>query len=273
MQGQVVPHLFFALHSKIRTEADPPDLAGGHLFQGTTSSVQRMSQYTVQKGDTIAQVTRNLQTDWKTLRSQNPGAVGKSSKNGNWFLREGATVKVDQQNFSNILHDVKQTAADAAATKTADVDTTDDTVYTVKAGDTLWDLAVNKFHVNLDDLIKDNAITDPNSLQIGQKLKIEKPVELPSDEVTASWYGKGFHGKPMANGQPYNMYANTIAHKDLPLGTEVELNNPQTGESTTAVVTDRGPFIKGRDVDLSYGLARKLSLLEDGIGTLIMKVL
>jgi rare lipoprotein A len=234
-----------------------------------------MTQYTVQKGDTIAQVTRNLHVDWKTLRSQNPSAVGKSSKNGNWFLREGATVKVDQQNFSSVLHDAKQTATDTAATKTADTGTgtAGDMVYTVKAGDTLWDLAVNKFHVDLDDLIKDNAITDPNSLQIGQKLQIEKPAELPADEVTASWYGKNFHGKPMANGQPYNMYANTIAHKDLPLGTEVELNNPETGESTTAVVTDRGPFVKGRDVDLSYGLARKLSLLEDGIGKLIMKVL
>lgn len=235
-----------------------------------------MSQYTVQKGDTIAQVTQNLHVDWKTLRSQNPGAVGRSSKNGNWFLREGATVKVDQhdqQKFSTILHDAKQTVTDSSATKTAETGTAGDTVYTVKAGDTLWDLAVNKFHVDLDDLIKDNAITDPNSLQIGQKLQIGKPAELPADEVTASWYGKSFHGKPMANGQPYNMYANTIAHKDLPLGTEVELNNPETGESTTAVVTDRGPFVKGRDVDLSYGLARKLSLLEDGIGKLIMKVL
>jgi rare lipoprotein A len=77
----------------------------------------------------------------------------------------------------------------------------------------------------------------------------------------------------MANGDPYNMYANTIAHKDLPLGTKVELNNPRTGQTTTAVVTDRGPYVMGRDVDLSYGLARKLSLVQEGVDTLVMKVL
>jgi rare lipoprotein A len=51
------------------------------------------------------------------------------------------------------------------------------------------------------------------------------------------------------------MHANTIAHKELPLGTRVELKNPRTGQTASAVVTDRGPFIEGRDIDLSYGLA------------------
>lgn len=235
-----------------------------------------MSQYTVQRGDTIAQVTQRLQTDWKTLRSQNPEAIGKSQKNGNWFLREGATVKADQKSFAAVLGEAESASA-AAKTSQESAQAETATDYTVQAGDTLWDLAVNKFHVNLQDLVKDNDIADPDVIQIGQKLKIGKAAvataAMPEGEVTASWYGKNFHGKPMANGQPYNMYANTIAHKDLPLGTEVELNNPRTGESTTAVVTDRGPYIEGRDVDLSYGLARKLSLLEGGIGTLIMKIL
>ncbi|MDP3479747.1 MAG: septal ring lytic transglycosylase RlpA family protein [Desulfoprunum sp.] len=231
-----------------------------------------MSQYTVQRGDTIAQVSQRLQTDWKTLRSRNPEAIGKSQKNGNWFLREGATVKVDQKSFAAVLEEAK--SPPAIATTSQDKATTEQqSDYTVQAGDTLWDLAVNKFHVNLQDLIKDNDIKDPDSIQIGQQLKIRKGTVPSEDKVTASWYGKDFHGKAMANGKPYNMFANTIAHKDLPLGTEVELNNPRTGESTTAVVTDRGPYIKGRDVDLSYGLARKLSLLEGGIGTLVMKIL
>lgn len=235
-----------------------------------------MSEYTVQKGDTIARVIQNLQTDWQTLRRQNPEAVGRSSTNGNWFLREGMSVKVSGQGFSNVLDEARQTASSTATGQdTAPSAASDATgnVYTVKAGDTLWDLAINTFHVNLDDLINDNNISNPDLIQVGQQLKIRETVQLPSSEVTASWYGKGFHGKPMANGKPFNMYANTIAHKELPLGTEVELNNPQTGTSIKAVVTDRGPFIEGRDVDLSYGLARKLSLLEDGIGKLIMKVL
>lgn len=231
-----------------------------------------MSQYTVQRGDTIAHVTQKLQTDWQTLRNQNPKAIGKSRINGNWFLREGAEVSINAKNFATTLGEAKESVT-AAKSSPENARTTSQSEYTVKAGDTLWGLAVNTFHVNLQDLIRDNGIENPNVLQIGQKLTIDKPAVTGEDEVTASWYGKNFHGKPMANGRPYNMFANTIAHKELPLGTEVELNNPRTGESTKAVVTDRGPYIEGRDVDLSYGLARKLSLLENGIGTLVMKIL
>jgi rare lipoprotein A len=122
--------------------------------------------------------------------------------------------------------------------------------------------------------VSDNGIENPDLIQVGQKLKIRTKAQSQSpSQVVASWYGGSFHGKPMANGDPYNMYANTIAHKDLPLGTKVELNNPRTGQTTTAVVTDRGPYVTGRDVDLSYGLARKLSLVQEGVDTLVMKVL
>lgn len=58
----------------------------------------------------------------------------------------------------------------------------------------------------------------------------------------------------------------------IALGTQVELKNPKTGASVKAVVTDRGPYVEGRDVDLSYGLARKLSLVDQGVGTLTMRV-
>ncbi|HID03321.1 MAG TPA: septal ring lytic transglycosylase RlpA family protein, partial [Desulfobacterales bacterium] len=75
------------------------------------------------------------------------------------------------------------------------------------------------------------------------------------------------------NGDIYDMHAATIAHKEMPLGTRVELKNKETGESVLAVVTDRGPYIDGRDVDLSYGLAQKLSLVEQGVGSLVMRVL
>jgi rare lipoprotein A len=132
---------------------------------------------------------------------------------------------------------------------------------------------VREFHVNLEDLIEDNDITNPDVIAVGQKLEIRIPQPQPPSEVVASWYGIDYHGRPMANGDPYDMYANTIAHKDLPLGTTVELNNPRTGQTTRAVVTDRGPFIEGRDVDLSYGLACQLSLVENGVDTLVMSVL
>jgi rare lipoprotein A len=77
----------------------------------------------------------------------------------------------------------------------------------------------------------------------------------------------------MANGTTYNMYGNTVAHRDLPFGTEMELENPNTGQKAKAVVTDRGPFIEGRDLDISYGLAQKLSLVKDGVAPLVMRII
>lgn len=228
--------------------------------------------YNVQKGDTIACVTKHLQTDWQTLKNQNPEAVGRSKKNGHWFLREGATVKVDQGRFSSLLAEATKKNGSPDQAKSSE-SSSDVVTYTVKPGDTLWGLAVGKFHVNLQQMAEDNGIENPDLIQVGQQLKIKRSHPQPPSQVVASWYGKDFQGKPMANGQPYDMYADTIAHKKLPLGTKVELNNPRTGQTITAVVTDRGPYVTGRDVDLSYGVARKLSMVDDGVDTLIMKVL
>jgi len=77
----------------------------------------------------------------------------------------------------------------------------------------------------------------------------------------------------MSNGKPFDMNKDTIAHRDLPLGTHVQIENPATGKVVDAMVTDRGPFINGRDIDLSYGLAKKLSVVEKGVSKLLMKVL
>jgi len=146
--------------------------------------------------------------------------------------------------------------------------------YRTKPGDTIWDLAVNRFHVDPNVLAKENGISNPRVLRAGQVLKVTLPT-YPSSEkaVVASWYGQEHHGKPMANGKPFNMYAPTIAHKELPLGTKVELRNPRNGQRVVAVVTDRGPYIEGRDVDLSYGLAKKLDMVEQGVGKLMMRIL
>ena len=235
-----------------------------------------MNQYTVQKGDTIAQVTKRLQTDWQTLRNQNPSAIGRSKVNGNWFVREGANISVDKGSFADILGEAtKEISPTHSAPKSPPTAKQPDEFieYTVQPGDTLWALAVKQFHVNPGDLIRDNGLENPDLLQIGQKLEIRKAGPQPPSEVVASWYGEDYHGRPMANGQPYDMFANTIAHKELPLGTRVELKNPRTGETASAVITDRGPYIEGRDIDLSYGLAGKLSLVEAGVDSIVMKVL
>lgn len=230
-----------------------------------------MNAYTVQKGDTIALVTRRLGSDWQTLRAQNPDAIGRSKVNGNWFVREGASVAVDKGSFAAALDEASEKTNIPQQTTTMQPDKL--TEYTVQPGDTVWGLAVKQFHVNPQDLIRDNNITNPELLEIGQKLEIRQLGPQPPSEVVASWYGEDYHGRAMANGDIYDMYANTIAHKDLPLGTRVELKNPRTGQTALAVITDRGPYIEGRDIDLSYGLASQLSLVENGVDTLEMEIL
>ncbi len=230
-----------------------------------------MNAYTVQKGDTIAFVTKRLDTDWKTLRTQNPEAIGRSNINGNWFVREGANIGVEKDSFAAVLDEASK--ADIPRQKTTVQQPDKLTGYTVRSGDTVWELAIKQFHVNPQDLIRDNNIEDPNHLEVGRKLEIRQIGPQPPSEVVASWYGEDYHGRAMANGDIYDMYANTIAHKDLPLGTRVELKNPRTGQTALAVITDRGPYIEGRDIDLSYGLASQLSLVENGVDTLEMEIL
>ena len=86
-----------------------------------------------------------------------------------------------------------------------------------------------------------------------------------SGEVTASWYGIGHHNKLTASGQRFNMHKNTLAHRTLPLGTKVRLVNPDNGKSAEGVVNDRGPYVKGRDVDVSYEMAKQLGFVKKGV--------
>lgn len=80
----------------------------------------------------------------------------------------------------------------------------------------------------------------------------------------ASWYGPSFHGKPSASGEPYDMWALTAAHRTLPFGTWVQVTKVETGKRVTVRINDRGPFIKGRIIDLSYGAARELAMIGEG---------
>jgi len=82
---------------------------------------------------------------------------------------------------------------------------------------------------------------------------------------TASWYGKRFHGKPTASGEPYDMFQFTAAHRRLPLGTLVKVTNLQNNRSVIVRVNDRGPVPLTRIIDLSYGAARMLELPEYGL--------
>lgn len=86
------------------------------------------------------------------------------------------------------------------------------------------------------------------------------------DEVgVASWYGDDFHGKKTASGDIYDMYSISAAHKTLPLGTVVRVVNLHNGRQVDLLVNDRGPFVDGRIIDLSYGAARELGSARQGI--------
>lgn len=78
----------------------------------------------------------------------------------------------------------------------------------------------------------------------------------------ASWYGRKFHGKPTASGEPYDMYAMTAAHKTMPIPSYARVRNPANGREVVVRINDRGPFSDGRVIDLSYTAAFKLGLLR-----------
>jgi rare lipoprotein A len=81
---------------------------------------------------------------------------------------------------------------------------------------------------------------------------------------TASWYGRDFHGKRTSSGESYDMYAMTAAHKTLPLGTLVQVKNLANRRSVAVRINDRGPFVRGRIIDLSYAAADKIDMIGPG---------
>lgn len=86
----------------------------------------------------------------------------------------------------------------------------------------------------------------------------------------ASWYGDAFHGRPTSSGEIYNMHGISAAHKILPLGTVVRVRNLDNGRVLDVRINDRGPFVRGRVIDLSYGAAKRLGV--DGPGTAPVEV-
>ena len=126
------------------------------------------------------------------------------------------------------------------------------------------------------------AVRPPDAMQVPDALPVLEPIRsggpnkpyevlgetykpLPaeaalSERGLASWYGRKFHGRRTASGELYNMYAMTAAHRTLPLPSYARVSNPANGRSVIVRVNDRGPFIKGRIVDLSYSAAQKLGV-------------
>jgi rare lipoprotein A len=86
----------------------------------------------------------------------------------------------------------------------------------------------------------------------------QAPRKAPYQIGMASWYGKQFHGRTTANGEAFDMFELTAAHRRLPLGTYVKVTNLRNGKWIVVRINDRGPYVAGRIMDLSYGAARML---------------
>lgn len=98
-----------------------------------------------------------------------------------------------------------------------------------------------------------------------------KPIKVWSGIV--SWYGPRFEGRPTASGEPFDMFSLTAAHPTLPLGSIVRLVNVKTGRSQVVRINDRGPFVDGREMDVSFLVATRLGLLEKGVGRIRIELL
>jgi rare lipoprotein A len=93
-----------------------------------------------------------------------------------------------------------------------------------------------------------------------------------TQEGVACWYGKQFHGRKTANGERFDMNKLTAAHRTLPFGTVVEVTNLSNGKKVIVRINDRGPFTKGRIIDLSYAAAKEIGILQSGTARVRLRI-
>jgi rare lipoprotein A len=98
-------------------------------------------------------------------------------------------------------------------------------------------------------------------------------IPIPPQIGNASWYGPGFNGKKTANGEHFDCEALTAAHPNLPFGSVVRVVNPRTGQFELVRINDRGPYQEGREIDVSYRVARKIGLIHSGVSQVRLELL
>ena len=124
---------------------------------------------------------------------------------------------------------------------------------------------INKPNLNKEIKNKNRTIKKKNTITNKKKQKTEFNQNKKNYKGISSYYGKAFHGKLTANGEVYDMYGLTAAHKTFPLNTICRVTNLKNDKSLIIRINDRGPYIDGRILDCSYGAAKKLDFLDDGI--------
>ena len=110
---------------------------------------------------------------------------------------------------------------------------------------------------------------------VGQPRVANQPAVpiVQGEQGLASWYGHPYHGRPTSSGEIYNMYAMTAAHRTLPFGTQVRVHDLDNGQTVEVRINDRGPFVEGRIIDLSYSAAKAMGMLGAGIARVRLEIL
>jgi len=147
--------------------------------------------------------------------------------------------------------------------------------YVVQEDELLCAVA-RKFNVLETELREINNLSSGERVIAGQDLIIPEGV-WKSYEGVASWYGPGFHGKVMANGEIYNQNKILVAHRTAPLGSKLKITNLENGKFIIAPVLDRGPYTNEdgeytRDIDLSYAVAKELGTIGQGLASVRIEV-
>ena len=106
----------------------------------------------------------------------------------------------------------------------------------------------------------------------GQRYWVETPSAGYVEFGTASWYGRRFHGRKTASGEIFDMYQMSAAHRTLPLFSIVRVVNLKNGRDVVVRINDRGPFVGGRLIDLSYAAAKELDMLDSGVAPVLVIV-
>lgn len=129
---------------------------------------------------------------------------------------------------------------------------------------TLSSISTLSFADSIEDLLENKApINKVNNV----------PKNTTSKTGLASYYAHQFHGRKTASGERFNMHAMTVAHKTLPFGTKLKVTCQSTGKSVVVKVNDRGPFHGNRVLDLSYGAAKALGIVNKGVSKVKYEIL
>lgn len=113
----------------------------------------------------------------------------------------------------------------------------------------------------------------PTYVVLGKRYYVMKSSKGYRERGIASWYGNKFHGRKTSNGEIYNMYGMTAAHKTLPIPSYLEVTNLKNGKKVVVRVNDRGPFHENRIIDLSYAAASKLGIAQNGTGMVELRAI